>query len=375
MKMTKTTYDDRRSHASHANVNGGRPLWNRETQYTFARLLVAALALFASPLSMATQEPGTPAIEAAKTARDFVADFRRGVSFHPRERIDGLLRNGDIDADSLRILAEELRAGSPTVREELVELLLTVGRHLASPESARTFAIRHPAIIRSLLVEGFSQRDRARDMAEEGVRAACTPADLAMHRDLFLAALKRGSGAYLLITAKAKIPEARPHVDALSRLPEWRENPDLTKLVHITKAALGDTAIENGFIDIVREAAKSAPPAPKNRFYDVGDARDGAKVMAALSTLRLVGTQSSLRVACEFIRSPLKKYVPNAHERSVRYVAVDALHYNYPTERALVDPDTRDDWQAVEDFCAKHLGARFDGPTPELPRDNVYPHF
>ena len=72
-----------------------------------------------------------------------------------------------------------------------------------------------------------------------------------------------------------------------------------------------------------RVRQKSTPtPAPKNRFYDVGDAKDGKELVKQLELLGMIGTRRSLQAACNYARSPLKTYLPDHWERSVR---LDAL--------------------------------------------------
>ena len=145
------------------------------------------------------------------------------------------------------------------------------------------------------------------------------------------------------------------------------------KTVKIAQAALGNVSVENEFIKDVRDAAENLPPAPKNRFYDVGDAKDGAQVAFRMPYLGYIGTKKSLQAACSFLRSPLKTYVVNSRERSIRYDALDAILYNFPDEGVLYNPRTLAEWSAAEQFCIEKLGATFDGPTPDLPRDVIYP--
>lgn len=61
-----------------------------------------------------------------------------------------------------------------------------------------------------------------------------------------------------------------------------------------------------------------------------------------------IGTCRSLQVACSYLRSPLKRYVPGVHEESVRDFALSAIGYNFPDERVLFGATSLSEWTAAD---------------------------
>jgi hypothetical protein len=308
-----------------------------------------------------------------KTAQQFISEFRGGEDFDANSSIAGIIRSRHIDSANLYILKKELATGTPQVRENIVKLMERIGLELDSPSPDKFPIIRNRAIIKALLIEGFAKHDAASDAAATILREQCLPSDLATFGDIYLKSLQAQNGEYLYLVAKAKIGAARPYVDVLARSEKWQRHEEALKVIKIAQAALGNTEIEDEFIEATVEVERNAPPAPANRFYDVGSARDGKQVAAGLATLGLIGTRRSLLTVCAYLRSPMKTYVPNHWERSIRYDALDALRYNFPDERVLYRPTTLDEWAAAEAFCTRTLGAVFDGPTPDFPPDHVFP--
>lgn len=311
--------------------------------------------------------------EMYKRAQQYISEFKDGKEFDRSSAIEGIVRNQNIDRANLYVLIKELAAGTSHVRENIVKLLEKIGLELDSPQPDKFRIIRDHAIIKALLVEGFAKDDAASDAAATVLRERCQPSDLAAFGNIYLRSLQAGKGDYLYLVAKAKVAAARPYIEALAELDKWRGQEEALKVINIVRAALGDTDLEDQFMQATFEAERNAPPAPANRFYDVGSAKDGKQVAAALATLGLIGTRRSLITACGYLRSQMKTYVPNQRERSIRYHALDALRYNYPDERVLYRPSTLDEWAAAETFCTQTLGAKFDGPTPDLPPDHVFP--
>lgn len=311
--------------------------------------------------------------EMHKTARQFISEFRGGADFDANSSIAGIIRNHQVDNGNLYILKEELAAGTPQVRENIVKLMERIGLELDSPSPDKFPVIRNRAVIKALLIEGFAKDDAASDVAATVLRERCLPSDLAAFGDIYLKSLQGQNGEYLYLVAKAKTSAARPYVDVLARSEKWQRHEETLRVIRIVQAALGNTEIEDEFIEATAEAERKAPPAPANRFYDVGSAKDGKQIAASLATLGLIGTRRSLLTVCAYLRSPMKTYVPNHRERSIRYDALDALRYNYPDERLLYRPTTLDEWAAAEAFCTRTVGAVFDGPTPDIPPDHVYP--
>ncbi|MQA36759.1 hypothetical protein [Rugamonas aquatica] len=274
---------------------------------------------------------------------------------------------------ALKLLTEELTTGTEEVRENIVLLLEKLGSEMDTPSPDKFQIIRNHAIIRALAVNGFAKDDAAADRAAAILLSRCKPTDLAAFNDVYAASLQQMKGDYLNIAAKAKTREARPFVEKMALQPKWRDEPERRAAIRIVQAALGNTEIEEEFINAATEAEKSAPPAPPNRFYNVGTAKDGTELAKQLEPLGLIGTRRSLLHVCSYLRSSLKSYVRDVSEKSVRYAALDALLYNFPDERVLNDPRDLAGWSAAEQFCINKLGAVFEGPTPDIPPDQPYP--
>jgi hypothetical protein len=308
-----------------------------------------------------------------KTAQQFILDFQRGARFSSSEPLDGLAPNKRVVPATLFLLSRELASGTSQVREEIVRLLEKLGLYLDSPEADKIAIIRDRSIIRMLLVQGFAKDDPASNIAAGIVRDQCKPADLAFFNELYLKSLRQSNGDYLYLVAKAKTQQALPLVENLTKLPVWQAHENDFVIVKIAQAALGNTKIEDEFIDALNAEEAALPPAPPNRFYDVGDAKDGRKLAEKFGPLGFIGTNRSLAVLCSYLRSPLKTYVPNIKERSIRYYALDAIRYNFPDERVLLRPTSVSEWAAAEQFCTRNIGFVFEGPTPDLPLDRVYP--
>ena len=308
-----------------------------------------------------------------KTAQHYIKDFRSGTAFKADNSVAGMVINGSVVRSHLAVLENELANGTPHVRENIVKMLEKIGLQLDSPSSNKLPVIRDAGVIRALVVQGFAKYDSATSDAAAVLRKRCMPADLARFNDIYTKSIKEGYGDFLYIAAKAKAFQASPYVERMAQSPVWQEFEEDMKIIKIAQAALGNESVENEFIKDVFNAAENAPAAPKNPFYDVGDGKDGEDVASRIALLGLIGTKRSLQTACGFLRSPLKTYVSESRERSIRYDALDAIRYNFPDERVLFNPLTLAEWAAAEQFCIEKLGATFDGPTPDLPRDRVYP--
>lgn len=274
---------------------------------------------------------------------------------------------------NLEHFTKELATGSTDVRENIVRQLEKLGLETDAPAPDKFAVIRDHAIIRALVVGGFAKDDAAADRTAQILLDRCKPSDLAAFAPIYTASLRQSKGEYLYIAAKSKTVEARPLVEKMALQARWRDEPERRAAIRIAQAALGNTRIEDEFIDAAVQAGHSAPPAPPNRFYNIGTARDGTELARRLEPLGRIGTRRSLLAVCSYLRSPLKSYVPDVSERSVRYAALDALLYNYPDERLLHGPKDLAGWSAAEQFCTRNLGAVFNGPTPDLPPDQPYP--
>ena len=307
------------------------------------------------------------------TAQSYIIAFRSGGNFKPSDSVAGILINHRVENGTLTLLTKELSSGTKEVRENIVLLLERLGLEMDAPTPDKFPIIRDQAIIRALVVGGFTKDDAAASRAATILTERCKPSDLAAFSDVYAASLQQLKGQYLYIAAKAKTLEARPSVEKMALQPKWRDEPERREAIRIAQAALGNTQIEDEFINAAIQAAKSAPPAPPNRFYNVGAAKDGTELAKRLEPLGLIGTRRSLLLVCSYLRSPLKSYVPDVSEKSVRSPALEALLYNFPDERVLNKPRDLSGWSTTEQFCVDHLGAVFEGTTPDIPPDQAYP--
>lgn len=308
-----------------------------------------------------------------RTVQDYVTKFRAGGSFDWNDSTTGLIRNRRLDKASLSILTRELATGRDDVRENIVFLLEKIGLESDVPSPGKLPVISDVSIIEALVVEGFAKVDIGSVAAEATLRRNCRPADLAKFNDIFIASLRDHKGSYLYLASKAKTTRAKPYVEEMAVMPSWQRSDDRHKLIRIAQAALGNTAVEDEIINATMQAEKNAPPAPSNRFYNVGSARDGKEVGNHLKMLGLIGTRRSLQIACSYLRSPLKSYVAQVSERSIRDDALAALLYNFPDERILRNRRTVEEWAVAEKFCSETLGAVFEGPTPTIAPALAYP--
>lgn len=248
-------------------------------------------------------------------------------------------------------------------RRAIVARLAAMGRPGGSP------VIRDPAIIRALVEGGYARDDQARADAQTILLAYAEPASLAAFQQLFLRSLKNGEGHYLMLAAKAKTTAARPLVERLARAPGWRDDPAIA----IAQAALGNTAVEERLLAAVRNAEHNLPPVPASRFSRNEGVKDASALLEQVRVLGLAGTPRSLRLACQYLRSPLQANRTGVYERSIRREALAALQVNYPAAAALAPPAGIEGWREAEQFCSRTLGVMYRGPTPELDTDRAYP--
>lgn len=110
---------------------------------------------------------------------------------------------------------------------------------------------------------GFAKDDAAADRAAQILLDRCTPSDLAAFSQIYTASLRQSKGDYLHIAAKAKTVEARQFVEKMALQAKWRDEPERRHAIRLAQAALGNTRIENEFIDAAVQAERSAPPAPR----------------------------------------------------------------------------------------------------------------
>ena len=353
------------------NSPSGARDWHPRMRHKFVKTTIALFLGISVYLPAIGASPGENPVH--KTAQQYIAQFRSGTKFREGDSVTGLVIGGRIDKANLSMLIKELAQGSSEVRENVVHLLEQVGLALDRPRPDQFAVIRNHDIIRAMIVEGFSKPDGARTAAARALRYRCMPSDLAAFNDLYLKSLAQFKGDYVYLAAKAKTTQARPYIDHMATMPAFRAEASIFNIIRTAQAALGNTGVEDEFINAVHDAQKNAPPAPKNRFYDEGPARDGTELAARFEPLGLIGTRRSLLVACSYLRSPLKSYVPGVSETTIRFAALEAIGYNFPDARVLLEPRDLGEWAAAERFCTEHFGAVFDGPTPNIPPHNIFP--
>lgn len=307
-------------------------------------LTVACLPAAIAQPTQATQEP------VLKNAQDYVKFFRQGGKYYDKQ-LPGLMIGNQPDPEAMRVLGKELATGSLAVRKKIIALLDDV-RRFSDPEHE----LRTPEIIDLLVGPGFAKADRGRSDAMNLLRIHASTATLSRYGDIFLKALKEEpSESALLLIAKAKHTEAWEEVDRLSRLPEWNKPDSNGRAIRLTRAALGDTKIEDEYI----AAAK--------RNEDAGDAQG---LLAALTPLAQIGTPRSLHAVCLRTRSPLTHVIPGVREQPIPLVAMERLIYAFPEEFGQLDSRDvirNEDYARAEEFCTKTVGVKYKGmPRPGL---------
>jgi hypothetical protein len=199
--------------------------------------------------------------------------------------VASIVRNQRADSASLALLTKSLTTESTEVRLNIVRLLEKTGLAMDLSAPDKFPIIRNHDVMRALLAGGFAKDDAATSLAATILTDRCKASDLAAFGTLYIDSLRQSKGLHLYIVAKAKTLEARPLVEKMASQPAWRDEAEKHRTVQIAQAALGNTKVEDGFINGVVEAEKTAPPAPKNRFYNVGEAKDGTELAKRLERL------------------------------------------------------------------------------------------
>ena len=314
-----------------------------------AVLAVVALATYCFP-AIATQPEKQTMQTTQKTefknAQDFIEFFRQGGKYYDKHKnLPSLMIGNQPNPEAMKALGEELATSTDDVRDRIISLLEDIGRF-----SYPAYELRTPEVIDLMVGPGFAKGDSARSEAMDLLRKYASTATLSRYGDVFLKALKEDpEGSALLLIAKVKPNGAREEVNRLSRLPEWKDEPEM----HIALAALGNTKIEDKYI------------AEAKRKEEAGDATGLAE---SFNPLARIGTPRSLSAICQRLRSPL--VVVHVRQESIRLKAMEALIYAFPEEEILLNPSNvlkEEDYTRVEQFCTKTLGIRFDGmPRPEF---------
>jgi hypothetical protein len=318
---------------------------------------IATLLLLVNVLM--AQESGcdkTKRTTMSQSAQDYIAAFKRGEDFRPPAK--GVFVNGQPDDGALKVLGKELAGADPNVRENIVELLVDMGRVTDPLTPKGADVIRHAGILDLLAGPGLAKPDLGREAALEQLRKRANQSDLARYDTAFTNALAEEptTEAFLLV-AKAKSQKAKDLVDRLVKLPRW-ENLEAAK---IARAALGSKDDEDRFLAILAAA------------------KDGAAVEKALRPLGLIGTPRSLKVIAEHLRSPMTVEVGGSSEginlKSVRLSVLDALQYNFPEEPSLYQNNINydEDYRKAERFCTDRLGVVYNNPPPPFFKYGSFP--
>jgi len=291
----------------------------------------------------------------SRSAQDYISAFRRGEDFKPPSA--GLIVNGQPDPGALQELEKELTGGDAHVREQIVSVLVELGRRTDPITSKGADVIGNAQILTILAGPGLAKSDLGREAAMDALRKLVIPRDLNRFSGAIVKTLENGpSEEAFLLVAKAKAQGAKSVVERLSDSPRWRDD----EAAQIARAALGAEEVENEFLNVARDADK---------------ALDGMALGRALGSLGLIGTPRSLRVVAEHLRTPLTILIPGAMEKSVRVSALEALLYNYPDQPALYPNNVNDDagYELAERFCIQTLGVSYDGPRPPFMKYRPFP--
>jgi len=290
------------------------------------------------------------------TAQEYVAAFKRGEDFVSPAK--GVFSGGQPDEAALQVLGRELATAEPAVRENIVHLLVDMGRLCDPLTKQGADVLRHPRILELLATGGLAKPDLGREAAMDALRKLATPRDLQRFDTAFTNALAEEptSEAFLLV-AKAKSQKAKDLIERLIKLPKW-ENMEAAR---IARAALGSTEDEDKFLE---KAAASTD--------------SGTALAEAIGPLALMGTERSLKFIAEQLRSPLTIEIPGhgpgKSVKSVRLNVLDGLLYNFPQEPVLYPNNINrdEDYRAAERFCSANFGTVYkDPPPPYLKFGNV----
>lgn len=283
---------------------------------------------------------------------EYIASFQRGNDFTPPSVGDFI--DGQPDEAGLELLRKELVVANPSVRENIVNLLVDMGRQIDSLTPKGADVIQNQSIIALLAGAGLAKDDLGREAAMEALRKLVTQSDLAQYGDAFTEAIKnKPTEEAFLLVAKTKPPQAKGLVERLGVLPKWKE-VDAAK---IARAALGDKDIEDEFLN------------------DLEEVTDGKVLAQVLGPLALIGTSRSLKAIAEYLRTPLTIDKPGAYEKSVRLNVLDALLYNFPDQPVLYPNNIakEEDFTAAENFCIRTLGVTYSTPPPPFMTYRGYP--
>lgn len=310
-------------------------------------ILVAICLFFINIQLVWSQE--SEGLYMSESARKYIVSFRNNELF--RRPSTDLVVNRQIKSGVLNDLGKELESGTSEVREQIVLLLVDIGIQTNTMEP-NDHVLHNRDVLKILSTAGLAKADLGLGAAARELRNRSLPSDLAIYGEYYTEALNQSTDSdLLLLVAKAKPASAKGIIEKIAK--SSSDAPDLD--VRIAQAALGDAAIEDEFI---AEASLS---------------KTGADLANALKDLGFIGTKKSLRAVASYLRTPLKITREGSYERTVRLNAIEALAYNFRDQSILYRVRKPQDYQRVEEFCARELGINFDGPIPDFIPDRVFP--
>lgn len=285
-------------------------------------------------------------------AEGVIEQYRRGGEFHPQT--PGFFTGGSLKAQEVDALAAALPKQSAYVREQIVRLLVDLGRR-ADPLFSRGAAIlRDPVIIAALTGPALSADDAAREAALSGIHEFVPASALAVHGDSLTRDFERfPSSSSFLVLAKAKPAQARAAVQKIAVTPRWKED----RSARIALAAFGDLAVEQSFTD---------------PFASTQDAGEFARLAQQIGW---IGSMTALRALADQVRTSLIFEIPNAVRRSSRLDVIAALSFNFPDEPVLFPNKitSEQSYEAVENFCRSRFGVTWSKPRPPFLTQQPFP--
>ena len=184
-----------------------------------------------------------------ETAQQYIAAFERGEDFSPPAL--GMLVHGQPDPAALNLLGQQLATAHPRVRENIVHLLVAIGRQSDPLTPKGADVLRNREILVLLSGPGLSKHDLGRVASMDALRKLAMPADLHRMGEVFTRNLQMApSDDAFLLVAKAKPENARPVVNELALSPAWRNNESAA----IAQAALGNATVEATFLSQATKA-------------------------------------------------------------------------------------------------------------------------
>ncbi len=282
-------------------------------------------------------------METERLAREQVDHFRAGQLFNGN--VTAYIVAGQPDAGALNVFGDALAQEPETVRIQVANLLIALGRQVDPLSASGGKLIRNPRIIHLLAQNGSSRLGQARDECLEALRRSVPGALLKDDGAALTETLQRfPDNTSLLVVAKAKPEAALPVVKEMAKSPRWAKSD----YVQVALAALGDKGAE----------AKIVQP-----FLSTQDPEQKAKLAILLG---YIGTESALRAVAGEMRTPLVVTMPGVSKRSVRLDVLAALRYNFPDKLFLYENAILDDsgYARVEKFCEETFDTKWQAPRP-----------